>query len=244
MDNINEIVNYIKKNSKCIMEINKNKYINKDPYLFSQKNIINLNKIILLYNQIFKENITCKIFIGDIPFKAVSSEGIIGLNDKLYETPYTLVYKYLPHEIIHQCNGCKIKYIGHAKEWLTESLTEYVQLVMLKSILGYKFYSNQINQYVKMDTISGYNNKINLYEFNSKNDILYLNPLIYGRGVLLFHKIINDDINILIELFSKLKQLKNDVTLISFMNILSEVLNINTDLIIKNFIKGNEVIIL
>ena len=246
MDNISytkEIVNYIKRNSTCVMEINQNKCINKDPYLFSPKNLINLNKMILLYNQIFKENITCIIFVGDIPFNAVSFEGVIALNNKLYEKPYTFIYKYLPHEMIHQCNGCKIKYIGHAKEWLRESLTEYVQLVMLKKILGNKFYNDQIKEYVKMDTISGDNTKVNLYQFDSEKDRVFLNSLVYGRGVLLFRKIINDDINLLTQLFYRLKKLKSNVSLIDFMNILGEVSNINTDLIIRNFIKGNEVIV-
>jgi hypothetical protein len=198
--------------------------------------------MIQFYNRIFNEPLTCKIVTGDIPFEAVAFPGLIAFHNGFYKRPYTYIYKYLPHEMVHQCNGCKLKYVGPAKEWLRESLTEYIQLVIIKHILGEKFYNNQRDEYVKRDTISSNESRVSLYNFDSESHLSFLNPLIYGRGVLLFQKLINDDVNILTQLFSELMLLKKEVSLLEFMNVLGGITDIDIDLIMKNYINGNEVI--
>jgi len=239
---VQEIIDFIEENSTCIMKINQNICSDYQELLFGQKNLRNINKMIQFYNRIFNEPLTCKIVIGAIPFEAVAFPSLIAFHNGFYKRPYTYIYKYLPHEMVHQCNGCKLKYVGPAKEWLRESLTEYIQLVIIKHILGEKFYNNQRDEYKKMDTISGNELKVNLYNFDNESHLSFLNPLIYGRGVLLFQKLINDDVNILKQLFSELMLLEEEISLLEFLNVLGGIIDIDIELVL-NYIIKNEVLI-
>jgi hypothetical protein len=63
--------------------------------------------------------------------------------------------------------------------------------------------------------------------------------LIYGRGVLLFQKIINSNFSILIKLFAKLKKVETEIDILKFMEILGEVMRIDYNLVLKKYIMQN-----
>ena len=63
--------------------------------------------------------------------------------------------------------------------------------------------------------------------------------MIYGRGVLLFQKIINSNFSILIKLFAKLKKVETEIDILKFMEILGEVMRIDYNLVLKKYIMQN-----
>lgn len=232
---------YFIKNIKelCIIKINDNVCVEYDKDIFDKKNLNNIKKIIKYYNKFFDEDLNCDIIVTSMPFEAISLQNKIILNDDFYLRPYTYIYKYIPHEIIHQCNGNIIKYKDPGKEWLQESLTEYLQLLILKDVLGNKFYYSQIEEYNKLNTID-ISSPITLFNLKKELNIDVFTPLIYGRGVLLFRKIFNDDISNLIELFKNLKKVKYEIDLFIFIDVLKDIIDVNLEEIVNNYIYNNE----
>lgn len=194
--------------------------------------------ILEFFERIFQEKLSCNIFTLETKFQAVAFPNVIVVSDRLYKYPYTCLYKNIPHEIFHQCNGCEIKYCGNAKEWMRESLVEYLQLVCIKGVLGEKFFENQLKEYERLS--NGKSSKeVTLYNFDFVKDKEYYNSLVYGRGVLLFEMIFQHKIENIEAVIRKLKEKKSRIILEEFLKILKEVLNIDTDYFLEYFIKEN-----
>lgn len=105
--------------------------------------------------------------------------------------------------------------------------------------MGEHFYRSQCNEYKKLDTISGKMNQVSIYDFTEDLSEKFYKPLIYGRGVLLFQKIINSNFSILIKLFAKLKKVETEIDILKFMEILGEVMRIDYNLVLKKYIMQN-----
>ena len=234
-------VDFAKNSLTILVKIDKNICLDtkKIKQIFGEKNFNNFMKIVQYYNELFNDVLTCKIAVTAMPFEAISFRGTIVLHSNFIKRPYTYLYKYIPHEIIHQYNGCMIKYVGPAKEWMQESLTEYIQLIIVRKILGEHFYRSQCNEYKKLDTISGKMNQVSIYDFTEDLSEKFYKPLIYGRGVLLFQKIINSNFSILIKLFAKLKKVETEIDILKFMEILGEVMRNDYNLVLKKYIMQN-----
>lgn len=67
---------------------------------------------------------------------AISLPGAIVVDPKLLQTPATMLFRYLPHELAHQWFGNRVRFEGPGSLWLQESLAEYLQLLYAAHRLG------------------------------------------------------------------------------------------------------------
>lgn len=220
-------------------DIDKGKLKNYNPRLSKYFTKKYFDKLILFFIKIFNSQLNCISIIAESSYEAVSYPGIIILNPDFYNRPLTYVYKYVPHEIFHQVIGCKVKCIGYGKEWMRESFVEYLQLVFIKEVLGTEFFSNQLNEYKRIDIISNNIDKPTLYGFDFELDYNFYDALVYGRGVLLFQKIFKERMEMISAMTEKLPYL---VKLEEFLDIIEDVTNIDSTYILDYYIKKNGII--
>lgn len=222
-------------NELCIMRIVDNKCEEYCKKIFTNKDIKNFHRIFYYYNYIFDELLNCNIYISDIPYEAISMRNNIVLSKDYYSRPYTYMYKYIPHEIIHQCNGLIIKYKEPCKYWLEESLTEYIQLCILRKVLGENFFRSQLLSIEKLSSSTDNMDKT-IFEFSVNKDKIHYNSLIYGKGVLAFHKIFGENFMKLKEMFELFKKYDDKICLHDFEYVTQKILDIETKQIIDRYI--------
>lgn len=229
-------------NIRTIIEVYNNEYkVYDDLFDHYGYKIDELNKMVKFYNEVFNKDLNFNVYIANTDNDAVSYRNIIIFNYSFYNRPLTFMYKYLPHEIIHQVNGCIVKYKGLGKEWLKESLTEYVQLIFLRERFGQEFYNIQFKYYITLDTISNTENPITIGSFNISKNYKNFKSLICGRGVRLFSILFdeNTEKEKICAIFSYIENMNCRINIDDFMMIVEKVIRIDINAFMKKYIKHN-----
>lgn len=229
--NINDAVIIYRKNLGCHyigrLENQKIYLSEKNKKLYSY--FIN---ILHFYKKIFNKNVICNIYWLDTAFQAVSFPHVVILSEKYLKRPKTYLYKFLPHEIFHQINGCYLKFFGKAKEWMRESFVEYLQLIFLKESINLKFFLDQLDEYRELE-MKWSNCGVSIYDFNFKEHMKQYNQVIYGRGVVVFYEIFGENINSIREFMQLLYSLVGLIDIETYINNIEKASGIKKEAIMQ-----------
>lgn len=71
---------------------------------------------------------------------ALSFPGLIAMDPRLFDSPATALFRFLPHELAHQWIGNRVTFDGPGHLWLSEGLPEFLQLHWVRERLGERLY--------------------------------------------------------------------------------------------------------
>lgn len=187
-------------------------------------------KLLEFYQKIFSRNVICNIYWLDTAFQGVSFPSVIILNKAYLQKPKTYIYKFLPHEVFHQTNGCHIKFVGKAKEWMRESFVEYLQLIFLKESINSKFFKDQLDRYKELE-VKWNNCGLSICDFEFTEHLQQYNQVIYGRGVIVFYEIFGENIINLRGFMQLLYSINGNIDIETYISIIEKVSGTKKELV-------------
>ncbi len=193
---------YFLKDTKRLLEVKNNK----PTFTYDNLKIDSINNKIydrcIKIVKWYKSNLVSKK-IEDINFVESTNPamGGFGLNNLIYLTTqminYDLYYKYqISHEIGHIWLGLNTKYEAKGRNFIAESVDEYVNLLLYEDFFGRKEFDKLLQEEFVQSTSSyscSFENVLNARKnFNSSHeDRVYIDALIYKKGVLFLNEFRN-----------------------------------------------------